>query len=263
MSDKAPEVVLIKVGGSFSTQKLLDKKQLKLDNINSFINQLVQFMQSHSHHQIILAHGAGSYGHMEAKKYNLDKGFDSTKTHGVVKSVQAVTSLNSLIIDLFAKQRLNAFPFHSHDFCVTENTRISEMFIHPIQIALNHGFIPVLHGDIAMDSKQGCSILSTDQILPELAYRFGAKRVGFLCQSCVFDDNNEPIKEINTENYDEIKKMLHESSGTDVSGGMAGKIKELIEAAKKYDIESYVFNGTDNALRRFLNGEHEGTKVCK
>ncbi|KAL7719391.1 Isopentenyl phosphate kinase [Entamoeba marina] len=263
MSTDANQIVLIKIGGSYVTEKVVTNgDEPLLENIHSFSKELFDFLQRHPQQRIILAHGAGSYGHVPASNYHLATGLDNDNYPGIVKTLLPVQQLNKIIVDSLTSVGLKALPFHPFDFCVTDNKRISEMFLRPIQIALDQGFIPVLHGDVAMDTKQGCSILSADQIIPELAFRFKSKRIGFISNSCVLDDNKQPIKEINTKNYNDIKKMLHGSSGIDVTGGMAGKIGELIEAATKYGIESYVFNGNDNAVRKFLEGEDEGTKVC-
>ena len=71
------------------------------------------------------------------------------------------------------------------------------------------------------------------------------------------------IDEINSENYHEIEKCLGESKGIDVTGGMKGKINELMLYAKQCDMEAFVFDGNNDNLLKFLNGEHVGTKVSK
>ena len=253
------QVSIIKIGGSFVTEKVDNNGIAQLENIHHFCEDLARYLKDHPDHKLIIAHGAGSFGHVPAMKYHVHEGFNG---EGVIKTVMAMQDLNTIIVNALLKVGIKAIPFHPMDFVVCSNRRIVDMYIQPLKIMIEHGVIPIVHGDVAMDTEQGSCILSADQIVPELAARFGCKRVGFLCHSAVLDGDKKEIKEIDSTNYDSVKQYLKCSNGIDVTGGMAGKINELIEAAKKYRIESFVFNGENDGFLRFLNGEDEGTKVC-
>ncbi|EDR26024.1 hypothetical protein, conserved [Entamoeba dispar SAW760] len=255
-----PNLIILKIGGSYLTEKNRVDGPPVLENIHVFSKCLAQFIHSHPKQPIILAHGAGSFGHVPAAKYHLAEGFHKT---GVIECEMAMQELSSVIVNSLIKEGVSAIPFHPFNFVVTENKRIVDMYLQPLQMMINQGIIPVVHGDIAMDIIQGSCILSADQLVPELAIRFGCSRIGFICNTPVLNDKGEVIPLINEQNYDSIKKFLHGCKGVDVTGGMAGKISELMIAAKKHMIQSYVFEGTKECLELFLEGNDVGTKVCQ
>nr|XP_028590451.1 isopentenyl phosphate kinase-like isoform X3 [Podarcis muralis] len=49
-----------------------------------------------------------------------------------------------------------------------------------VKDVLDSGYVPVLHGDCALDSEQHCCILSGDKIIEVLAKKFSPRRVVFL-----------------------------------------------------------------------------------
>ena len=259
ITKKSFNILIIKIGGSYVTEKVDKDGIAQLNNIHKFCQELSEYLKEHPNKKLIIAHGGGSFGHVPAMKYKVHEKFNS---EGVIKTVMALQDLNTIIVNALLKVGIKAIPFHPMNFLICENKRIIDMYIKPLEIMIENNVIPIIHGDVAMDTIQGSCIVSADQIVPELAVRFNCKRVGFLCHSCVLDNNQNEIKEINTSNYESIKPFLKGSNGIDVTGGMAGKINELILAAKNYKIDSFVFNGENSGFLRFLNGEDEGTKIC-
>ena len=49
---------------------------------------------------------------------------------------------------------------------------VTRSAIHPIVQCVAAGFVPVLHGDCVLDTKQGCAILSGDKIIEVLDFSF-------------------------------------------------------------------------------------------
>ena len=254
------DLIILKIGGSYLTEKT-DKNQIpQLENLHLFCKTLKEFVTKNPTKKIILAHGAGSLGHVPAHEYSLQNGFHN---EGNVICEKNMHILSSIICQELIKYGLLCFPFHPINCFLTDKKRIVEMYLKPMEIILQHNCIPVIHGDVCTDISQGSCILSADQIVPALAQQFGCKRIGFICNSDVKDNENNSIKVINESNFEEIKKFLFGSKGFDVTGGMKGKIEELMFAAKNYDITSFVFDDKNDNLLKFLEGEDVGTKVCK
>ena len=70
------EMVILKFGGSLITDKASDiprTNDSKLKAIGRILNQ--------NKYNIIIVHGAGSFGHPIAKKYNIAEGIDLTLIH--------------------------------------------------------------------------------------------------------------------------------------------------------------------------------------
>lgn len=137
------------------------------------------------------------------------------------------------------------------------------MYLDNIKLMLENGFVPVLHGDVVMDLELGACVLSGDQIVPYLAKELKIARLGLgSAEEGVLDKNGKPVPEITPETFENFKHYIRGSESTDVTGGMLGKVQELLELSKTSCITSHIFNaGKENNIYRFLDGESIGTKI--
>ena len=90
---------IIKLGGSVITDKTKEA-YFKTEIMNNLSREIKK-----SNQQCIIIHGAGSFGHVLAKKYNLNQGFyDDNQLKGFAKTMEMVQVLNTnlalLIVDL-------------------------------------------------------------------------------------------------------------------------------------------------------------------
>ncbi len=120
---------------------------------------------------------------------------------------------------------------------------------------LDEGFVPVLHGDLVAHAGAGATVLSGDELVVELAPAVDADRVG-VCSTVpgVLDEDGTVIDRIET--FEAVASALGGSDATDVSGGMAGKVRALLALSAP----AVVF-GPD-ALPAFLAGESPGTTIA-
>jgi isopentenyl phosphate kinase len=128
---------------------------------------------------------------------------------------------------------------------------------------IQDGIVPVLHGDVAMDRSKGVDVLSGDQLVPYLALELKARRVGIGTNvDGVLDNNGKVIKKITPGNMSEVNKALSGSGGVDVTGGMQGKVQELMALAGS-GIPSLVFNAEKpgNVVKFLKNDLKEGTII--
>ena len=122
--------------------------------------------------------------------------------------------------------------------------------------------IPVLFGDVVTDLTIGFTILSGDQIIAELATRFHATNViAAVDVDGLFTENpkmNPHAKLIEKIALPELKNTL-EGIGTathvDVTGGMYGKIMELIPVIKQGATVTIINALIANRLKQALLGE--------
>ena len=211
---------------------------------------------------MIIVHGAGSFGHPQAKRYELNGKFDPL---GSIITHRSVKQLNDIIVDKLNEASVNAIGLHPMNCIISNDGRISEMSLNIIESMLDNGFVPVLHGDVVMDKKLGTSVLSGDQIVPHLATKFNAKRVGIgSAENGVFDGDGKTIENINSGNFEVIKKYIGGSANTDVTGGMLGKVLELLNLSEVSNTTSYIFNACNAGnINEFLNGNNIGTAISK
>jgi len=113
----------------------------------------------------------------------------------------------------------------------------------------------LIHGDVVMDLDWGTSILSGDQIVLHLAQRLNAERVGVGTDvDGIMDGGGKVITSITPKTFSNIKPLLTTSKNIDVTGGMSGKVSELVKLAED-GIHSYVFNALKKGnVTAFLDG---------
>jgi len=129
--------------------------------------------------------------------------------------------------------------------------------------------VSVSYGDVCLDLKNGCCILSTEMILSFITRAFNKSDKKYkvsrilLCGKVdgVFTDNPDTnpdaklIPIITTKKIKEIEGYLRGSSGIDVTGGMLHKVKMMLELTK-LGVESEVINAKKpGILKRALLGK--------
>jgi len=242
------EITILKIGGSVLTDKSREGKLNRKE-----MTRIAREIASGNVRDLILIHGAGSFGHPIAKKFGLNvpgrqnyRG--STLTHEMVKE------LNRAIIKELIESDVVAMPVHPMSCAISSKGRLNTMMTAQIELMMDNDIVPVIHGDVVMDMDWGVSILSGDQIVLHLAQRLNAKRVGVGTDVDGIMDGSKVITSITPKTFSNIKPLLTTSKNVDVTGGMLGKVSELVKLAGK-GIPSYVFNASKKGnVMAFLNG---------
>ncbi|MFB3766329.1 MAG: isopentenyl phosphate kinase [Methanotrichaceae archaeon] len=245
-------VKVLKIGGSILT----DKAHLACARMNEIERVAEEIARSPEN--LIFVHGAGSFGHAPAKKYGLPGKFDP---EGLRKTHSCVAKLNSLVMDALAKAGANPMQVHPLSSVILQSGRIRNFAVEPIVEMVKRGLMPVLHGDVAMDISNGAGIVSGDQLVSYLAKALKAEviAVGTDRDGVIFED--APLNEITRERLAELGSALGGSSAVDVTGGMRGKLLELLDLADSGS-NSIIFNASKEGLiTRALKGEPVGTLV--
>jgi isopentenyl phosphate kinase len=239
--------IVLKLGGSVIT----DKNKVATANLDAIERLASEIAQSKVSY-LILVHGGGSFGHPIAKKYNLSEGYTNpSQVIGFSETHLAMTQLNSLVIEALIKQNVNAVVVQPSSFVVTKAGRIQRMELTPINRMLKLGLVPVLYGDAVLDSESGFSILSGDQLVSSLAINFDASKIiigGDVDGIYTADPKSAPSANlISCVTLEELKAQKYEIEGskaTDVTGGMLGKINELIPAIA-HNIPALLVNASE------------------
>jgi isopentenyl phosphate kinase len=243
---------VLKIGGSAITDKA------KADYVRAEEIERIAGEISDQASGLVLVHGAGSFGHIPAKKYGLPGKFDP---EGLRVTHASVAKLNQIVVEALAEAGVEALPVHPLSCVLLKDGRIEKMEVDFIKEMITRGILPVLHGDVAMDSSRGAGIVSGDQLVPYLAKDLGAQTValgtdvdGVLCSGA-------PLKEVTRKTLPEIESCFMQGPGADVTGGMRGKILELLELADAGTI-SLIFNARKAGMvKRALSGEAVGTII--
>lgn len=253
------DVTFVKLGGSV----ISDKSGEKVAN-SEIIDQLASEIKSASDSSeslIVIAHGAGSFGHPQAKKYNTPDGdISSESSLGMAEVRQAVTDLNAIIISSLIKENLPAIGMSPNSFMVSDSKKIDTSFLEQYFIMLRHRIIPVIHGDVVMDREIGWTIFSGETILNMLASK--SSQSGFSPKLIievgktegVYDGDGKTIPEINSANFSEVEVVLKGSEYADVTGGMIHKVQEALELAKS-GIPTLLISAEPGNLEKAILGQ--------
>ena len=251
------DITVLKIGGSAVTDKSAAAGQAKADEMDRIAKEISSYSG-----KLVIVHGAGSFGHVYAKQYGLDQGFHR---EGMLKTHDSVRELNDMVVKTLRCQNIPAIPLNPLSFSMCEDGRVTFLYTAQISEMLKNDLVPVLHGDVCMDTRRGVCILSGDQSLPYVAAALSAKRVGLgSATDGVLDAAGRTIPQITPSTFDSFKQHIGGSAGTDVTGGMLGKVSEILDLAQKTGIQSCIFNAnTPGAVSDYLNGKRIGTVICR
>ena len=174
----APRVIAVKLGGSAITNKgqFESLKEAKLRITCSQIKQIYEEQKTNAEHsQFILVHGAGSFGHFQAREFGLKNGGSDESWHrGVCSTRLSLLKLNGIISQHLADKALPVVTASPFSHMTTNNHKIvKNTLIDQIASLLTAGFLPLSHGDVVLDKSRRCGVLSGDKVLELLAAKGG------------------------------------------------------------------------------------------
>ena len=237
------ELVLIKLGGAAITDKRREHT-LKED----IIRQVLKEIKASGITPIII-HGAGSFAHITARDYNLrdgksdDIGLDN-QIAAISKIRLSMMKLTGFIANVAMEIELDPFPVAISSTLVSDGpNKEAYIMFEAVEYALKNKMIPILHGDMAFDTKNIFRVISGDRIINLLAQYFknrGRKvRVIFGSDTDGLydkDPNNHPdaklIHKILPNQIHQYIETAGGSAGIDVTGGMHGKLKSIESIVK-------------------------------
>ncbi len=259
---------VLKLGGSVITHK---SKPFKA-NVAA-IRRLAQEIAQAKIPQLIIVHGGGSFGHPVAKEYAINEGFRSEASQllGFTKTHQAMISLNNMVLEALIQHNIPALTIAPSSCLVSKHGRITASGNEPLKRSLQLGFVPVLYGDAVLDSEKGFSILSGDQLVASLAIQLGAERIvigidedGLFTADPKGQGPANLIKRCTLSKLVALQKKVEDTTAEDVTGGMRGKITELMPAIEE-GISALIVNAcTPQRIYKALRGEEVvGTLIQK
>jgi isopentenyl phosphate kinase len=234
MNDARP--IILKLGGSAITDKA-EEAQPRTD----IINRLAEEIKRADLDNLIVVHGGGSFGHPTAAKYGIKDGYkeDPTQKFGFAETHHIMTVLNGLVMDAIILHEVSALSIAPSSCFVTENGKIKFFDDTVMQRVAKLAYTPVMYGDVVFDEKLGFTVLSGDQLVAYLAIKYKATKIvvgtdtdGLFDCDPKTNPNAKPFKKLNLKELKDLQPKLGKAQGTDVTGGMAGKIAELIPAVE-------------------------------
>lgn len=252
---------IIKFGGSAITEKKTGKFLVKKERLDKIAKEIAQAAKK-KEFSLVVVHGAGPFGHKLVAEYGIANGVRTDKQmEGYEKTRESMRLLSSQVVEALATRGIKAVAAQDLAIIIQKNKKVIEFNSAGIKMLLHGGKVPVLHGDMVNDLEIGASVVSGDAIIARLANELKAAKV-FYGTDVDGIYNSDPrkskkaklIEEINDHNINTALKVAAESSATDVTGGMRGKLEEIRENIK--GVECFVFNlENEKNLGKLLLGE--------
>lgn len=259
------ERVVIKWGGGLITNKD-QMKSVRHDIIDRLADQLESVVSSGL--DVILVHGAGSFGHLKAKAYRLAEGRcspdevpkDMTQDQAVTAVREDMMELNQHVLGALTKYDVSAVSLAPHLWA----RNVGPSFKGDLSMfaAAPRGIVMVTHGDVVdCDGAAEFGILSGDDLVYRLATELpGVKRLVFAMGGVEGVLSSPPTGENDEE------RLMHRLSKTDafegehaahidVTGGIGLKVARGFDTAD-HGIEVHLVSGElDHRVERACLGE--------
>jgi len=218
---------LIKLGGSVITEKSTTAtfRSKVMDDLSRQIAKAGK--------DVLLVHGAGSFGHVLAKKYDLINGFSSKKQrYGFSQTQALVQTLNGYVLSSLHNHHLPAVSLPPHALLRLKNKEFERINMDFFKEYVTQDFMPVTYGDVALDSVIGFSICSGDLLMLLLAKAFHPEKVIFVMdEDGVYTKNPKRYEDaefLETICYDDIDSLQTSlDDHADVTKGMSGKLQTI------------------------------------
>ncbi|MCD6461801.1 MAG: isopentenyl phosphate kinase family protein [Thermoplasmata archaeon] len=256
---------LLKLGGSVITQK--DKMcTLRKDVLSRLVREIAEVMRKDR--ELIIVHGAGSFGHLRAKKAGVHLGLrdldgEEKRIHERILAmahVQAdVRRLNLSVCEQLENVGVPCFSIAPASVGLMRGGRLVHFDMEAFRHSLGLGMVPVSFGDVLLDESMGFSICSGDQILLELAREFHPEKVIFLSDvDGIYDRDPKTHGDARLLPHltpSDIEELSLSGKEGDVTGAMYGKMGEAVEMAKTGARVIFLNGLVEGRLPRFFEDE--------
>jgi isopentenyl phosphate kinase len=244
---------VLKLGGSLVTEK---ERAETLDGpaLDAAADAVADALDDGATDRLALVHGAGSFGHHYAEKHGVSVENGTVDAGAALEIHGSMTTLNRFVLSRLHDRGVDALPVHPLSAGARDADAALDLSRASARTMLGEGFVPVSHGDVIAHEGRGTTIISGDEVVVDWAAGLDADRVG-LCSTVdgVYDESGAVIDRI--DDFDAVADALGGSDATDVTGGMAGKVRTLLGL----EAPAFVFGRDD--LAAFLDGADVGTRI--
>jgi len=247
-------MILIKLGGSVITDKSVYKRFNK-ERVSGLCREIKD-----SGKDVMIVLGAGSFGHVIAKEFELQKGhIRDDQIPAVAKVSRDVRELNIMVVSELIDAGMPAVCVPAGSCFMMDGGELLMNDTEIIRRYVELGILPIMSGDVLVDRKKGFGICSGDTIMRSLADILSPERVIFVSDIDGLYDRDPKttkgaklIKEVNEQILNGIPS---ETTVADVTGGVRSKMKLMLDMCSD-GRDCILVNGTvDGRLRSLLIGD--------
>ncbi len=267
-----PGLTFLKLGGSLITDKTRPYTLLA-DRLEALATAIAACWQPG---RLLLGHGSGSFGHVAARQFRTREGLQNSQLppqeywHGFATVWRQAARLHQQVIAALQRAGLPAVGFAPSAAACALGGQIQAWDLAPLRAALHAGLLPVVYGDVAFDRTQGGTILSTETLFSYLAADLQPQRILLagrepgICAD--YPRCQRLIPRLTQADLAATANTLSGSHGTDVTGGMAAKVHQMMALLQAVPaVESiHIFSGApaENVCQA-LDGQPPGTTLAR
>jgi len=258
-------MIFLKLGGSLITDKTRDNTP-RMDVIQRLARE-ISAHYAENPQPLVIGHGSGSFGHAVAKRFGTRKGVNTPEAWRGFAEVSVVAArLNRLVADALhdAGLPIVSVPPSASALCV--NGQLVTLDMRLTRAALEHDMVPLVMGDVALDTLRGGTIVSTEEVFFYMAAQLPVTRILLAGETTgVYRSmaDHTIIPRINPATWAQVQAGIGASRGADVTGGMASKVRDMITlVTRQPGISVHIFSALEEGnITRALNGEQIGTEI--
>ncbi|MCK6577969.1 MAG: hypothetical protein L6Q98_07670 [Anaerolineae bacterium] len=257
-------LLFIKLGGSLITNKQV-ANTYHGSAVASVGSVLRTALDDDPMIRLLIGHGSGSFGHVAAQRYGTMQGVCSLEDwRGFAHVAAAAAELNGLVSATLRAQGMPVWRIQPSASARSTGGEIVDMALQPIRAALEHQLVPLVYGDVSLDDQRGGTIISTETVFFYLARHLPVDEILLLGDvDGVFDQTGAIIPVITPALLPQIEAALGGSAGTDVTGGMAAKVRHMLNLVSTVPrLSIRIMGGNPAQIAAVLTGrEAHGTLI--
>jgi isopentenyl phosphate kinase len=228
-------LTFLKLGGSLLT----DKAQPRLAHhgvIDRVAQEISTALLAGPSQQLIIGHGSGSFGHSVAKRWSTQAGVhDAEGWGGYAETAVAAAELSRLVASSLSAAGIRVLPIQPSASARCVQGRLCSLATTPLIAALDHGLVPLVYGDVALDDDWGGTIISTEEIFCYLARLLRPQRIllagdmpGVLSRNPSESSEGIVLPVLTHSELESLPQSVGGARGMDVTGGMLGKVRAML-----------------------------------
>lgn len=242
-------LVFVKLGGSLITDKR-GENVFRADAAKRVACEIKAALDAQPDLRLLIGHGSGSFGHVAARQYGTMAGVQTPEQwRGFAYVATVAAELNHLMAKTLDSAGVPVWRMQPSASAQSHDGVIQHMALEPIRAALEHSIVPLVYGDVSLDDVRGGTIVSTETIFFYLARHLPASQILLLGDvDGVLDQTGAVIPTITPTTLTVIEAALGGSAGTDVTGGMESKVRDMVALVE----------AVSNLTIRIMNGAQPG-----
>jgi isopentenyl phosphate kinase len=227
--------IFVKLGGSLLTDKR-EKEMPRQAVIKRLAQEIQRARVAQPDLRIVLGHGSGSFGHLYASTHGTRSGVaTAAQWMGFAQTADAAARLNRIVVAALLAANVPAWSIQPSVALRCADGRVAAGPESTVSAALARGLVPLVFGDVALDSVRGGTIASTEEIFQILDDALLPSRIilagevgGVFSADPLLNPNAALIPSVTLKSFAKIRATLSGSHGVDVTGGMAAKVEQAL-----------------------------------